>query len=54
MLNIDDILYFAFMQEQEEKQQEIEKSKVNYNTIPKPNEPRKTEIGEEKNFFPEI
>ena len=54
MLDIDNILYFAYMEEQEKKQREQIKFTVNNFMISEPNEPPQNEKDNEKNFFPGI
>lgn len=54
MLDIDNILYFAYMEEQEKKQREQIEITVNDFTIPEPSEPPQNEKDNEKTFLPEI
>lgn len=53
-LDLDNILYFAYMEEQEKRQREQIEFTLKKYEISKPNKPPQNEKDNEKNFFPEI
>lgn len=53
-MNMQDIGYFLYMQQQEEKQQEQEKVNADFETDLVGEQPPQTRKGSEKCFIPEI